>query len=136
MTINEPLLKYICKIHKVKMDIVQPLNQWGAISRCKKCEFESKNIFYDIKLNDEKERIIDLRKKSIFERTIFDYHYKIPDSWTEDLDRDKQRFGDWFFKWNNKRLKKLLDKIDLDTKDIEIKNWKPDKKRVKIRFSP
>lgn len=34
--------------------------------------------------------------------------------------REKQRFGDWFFKWNSKRVKKILDKIDLDTKDIKI----------------
>ena len=34
----------------------------------------------------------------------------------------KQRFGDWFFKWNRKRLNKILDSIDLDIKDVEIKS--------------
>jgi hypothetical protein len=39
---------------------------------------------------------------------------------TEFHSREKQRFGDWFFKWNKKRTNKLLDKIDLDVKDIKI----------------
>lgn len=32
----------------------------------------------------------------------------------------KKRFGYWFFKWNSKRVKKIIDKIDLDVKDIKI----------------
>uniref|UniRef100_A0A6M3XTY7 Uncharacterized protein n=1 Tax=viral metagenome TaxID=1070528 RepID=A0A6M3XTY7_9ZZZZ len=39
--------------------------------------------------------------------------------------REKQRFGDWFFKWKKKQTKKILDKIDLDTKDITLTRLTP-----------
>jgi len=34
------------------------------------------------------------------------------------VDIDKKKFGEWFAKWNSKRTKRLLKKLNLDTKDI------------------
>ena len=34
--------------------------------------------------------------------------------------REKLRFGEWFFRWHKKRTDRLISKINLDTKDIEI----------------
>lgn len=57
-----------------------------------------------------KEQIKTPIKYKIFSTSDAEFHH-----------REKQRFGDWFFKWNSKRVKKILDKIDLNVKDIEIK---------------
>ena len=35
---------------------------------------------------------------------------------------DKEKFGEWFFKRQSKEVKKLIDKIDLDIKDIKMEN--------------